>query len=98
MKTLLLVLGLALVTSPSRAIAQSLRVLQLNIWQEGTSVPGGVDKIADVIIQSHADVVAFSEVRNYHGEDWHAKILAALKTSAPGKSFQGRYVGGDVGL
>ena len=76
----------------------TLRVLQLNVWQEGTSVPGGVEKIADAIIQSRSDVVAFSEVRNYRGEDWHGKILSALKAKAPDLGFHGKFVGGDVGL
>ncbi|HEX2747739.1 MAG TPA: endonuclease/exonuclease/phosphatase family protein [Verrucomicrobiales bacterium] len=80
------------------ASAQSLRVLQLNIWQEGTSVPGGLEKIAAVILESKADVVAFSEVRNYRGEDWHTKILAALKTKSPDITFHGKYAAGDVGL
>ena len=78
--------------------ATTLRVLQFNVWQEGTSVPGGVEKIADAIVQSRADVVAFSEVRNYRGEDWHGKILAALKAKAPELTFHGQFVGGDVGL
>ena len=78
--------------------ASTLRVLQFNVWQEGTSVPGGVDMIAEAIVQSRADVVAFSEVRNYRGEDWHAKILAALKAKSPEQAFHGQFVGGDVGL
>ena len=60
------------------ASAEKFRVLQLNIWQEGTSVPDGLEKIADVIVKSEADIVAFSEVRNYGRKDWHGKILAAL--------------------
>jgi endonuclease/exonuclease/phosphatase family metal-dependent hydrolase len=78
--------------------AAGLRVLQFNVWQEGTSVPGGLEKIAEVIVQSRADVVAFSEVRNYRGEDWHGKILAVLKKRAPELTFHGQFVGGDVGL
>lgn len=78
--------------------APSLRVVQFNVWQEGTSVAGGLEKIADVILQSKADVVAFSEVRNYKGEDWHTKLLAALKAKAPDAHFHGRFAGGDVGL
>ncbi|MHA3773990.1 endonuclease/exonuclease/phosphatase family protein [Verrucomicrobiota bacterium sgz303538] len=78
--------------------AEALRVLQLNVWQEGTSVAGGLEKIADAIFQSNADVVAFSEVRNYRGEDWHTKILSALKAKSPEVVFYGQYVGGDVGL
>ena len=42
-----------------------LNVLQINIWQEGTSVPNGFPAIADEIIDKKADVVLFSEVRNY---------------------------------
>ncbi len=98
MRTLLLVFSIVTLVLARPSSAQTLRVLQFNIWQEGTSVPGGVDKIAEVIIQSKADVVAFSEVRNYHGEDWHAKILAAIKAKSPESTFQGQYVGGDVGL
>ena len=68
-RTILATLGLLLpsVAAAEERPAATLRLLQLNIWQEGTSVPGGVEKIAEVILQSHADVVAFSEVRNYQG-------------------------------
>ena len=85
-------------TSAERNSTPTLRVMQLNVWQEGTSVPGGVEKIAEVIVQSHADIVAFSEVRNYRGEDWHGKILAAIKAKSADVSFHGQFVGGDVGL
>lgn len=78
--------------------APRLRVLQFNVWQEGTSVEGGLEKIAEAIVQSRADVVAFSEVRNYRGEDWHGKLLAALKAKTPDQAFHGQFVGGDVGL
>jgi endonuclease/exonuclease/phosphatase (EEP) superfamily protein YafD len=95
---------LAVLILPMAALAEdqtkpaTLRVLQFNVWQEGTSVPGGLEKIAEAIVQSRADVVAFSEVRNYRGEDWHGKILAALKAKAPELTFHGQFVGGDVGL
>ena len=64
-----------LAAEPSGA---TLRILQLNVWQEGTSVPRGLDKICDVIVAAKADVVCFSEVRNYHGQDWTSKVVAAL--------------------
>jgi endonuclease/exonuclease/phosphatase family metal-dependent hydrolase len=80
------------------ASERTVRVLQFNVWQEGTSVPGGPELIADAILQSRADVVAFSEVRNYKGQDWHTKIVAVLKAKAPDSSFNGKFVGGDVGL
>ena len=42
-------------------------VLQWNIWQEGTMVPGGYDAIVDEIARLQPDFVTFSEVRNYDG-------------------------------
>lgn len=71
-------------------------VLQFNIWQEGTSVPEGFEKIVDIIIASKADIVALSEVRNYKKQDFHKKLIAALK--AKGHTFYGEYAGGDAGL
>lgn len=74
----------------------TLRVMQFNIWQEGTSVAGGFGKIVDVIVASQADVIALSEVRNYKDKDLHERLLAALE--AKGETFYGRYGGGDVGV
>jgi endonuclease/exonuclease/phosphatase family metal-dependent hydrolase len=73
-----------------------LRVMQFNIWQEGTSVEGGFDKIVDVVIASKADVIALSEVRNYKDTDLHTRLVAAL--AAKGETFYGKFGGGDVGL
>ncbi|AIM36085.1 endonuclease [Sphingobacterium sp. ML3W] len=56
-----------------------LNVLQINIWQEGTSVPNGFPAIADEIIDKKADVVLFSEVRNYQETDFVQRILDELK-------------------
>ena len=39
-------------------------VLQWNIWQEGTKVPGGYDAIVNEIARLKPDFVTFSEVRN----------------------------------
>ena len=49
-------------------------VLQWNIWQEGTMVPGGYDAIVDEIER------LFSEVRNYHGTRFCDRIVASLLT------------------
>jgi endonuclease/exonuclease/phosphatase family metal-dependent hydrolase len=65
--------------TPSDQPHQTLKVLQFNIWQEGTSVPGGFEAIANEVIASKADLVAFSEVRNYHGKNFHKRIIEALK-------------------
>jgi len=72
------------------------RVLQFNVWQEGTSVTDGFDKIVDVIIASDADIIALSEVRNYKEQDLHDRLRAALLDK--GHEYYGHFVGGDVGL
>ena len=41
-------------------------MLQFNIWQEGTTIPGGFDAIADEIARLEPDFIMLSEVRNYH--------------------------------
>ncbi|MFK8115338.1 MAG: endonuclease/exonuclease/phosphatase family protein [Rubripirellula sp.] len=76
--------------------ATHVSVLQLNLWQEGTSVAGGFEKIVNVIVQSKADVVTLSEVRNYNHVDLHERLIAALAKS--GHVFFGKYVGGDAGV
>lgn len=57
---------------------QNLKVLQFNIWQEGTMVPGGFDAIIEEIIRSEADLIALSEVRNYKGEVLAKKLVKNL--------------------
>ena len=55
------------------------KVLQFNIWQEGTVVKNGFDAVADEIIRSDADFVTLSEVRNYHDTRFCDRIVEALK-------------------
>lgn len=55
------------------------KVLQFNIWQEGTVVEGGFDAVADQIIRSGADFVTLSEVRNYNNTRFCDRIVEALK-------------------
>jgi endonuclease/exonuclease/phosphatase family metal-dependent hydrolase len=74
----------------------TIRLMSFNIWQEGTSVTNGLEKIRDVIITIDPDVVCFAEVRNYNGEDWTTKIVNAL--AAEGHTYQGHFYGGDVSL
>lgn len=54
-------------------------VLQFNIWQEGTTIPGGFDAIVDEIARLNPDFVTLSEVRNYHGTRFCDRITDALK-------------------
>ena len=58
---------------------KTFKVLQFNIWQEGTTVKGGFEAVADEIIRSNADFVTLSEVRNYRNTRFCDRIVEALK-------------------
>lgn len=58
---------------------KELKVLQLNIWQEGTMINGGFDAIVDQIESHTPDIVLLSEVRNYNDVDFVQKLTVALK-------------------
>lgn len=74
----------------------NLKVMQFNVWQEGTSVTNGMTYIRNIINSVDPDIVCFSEVRNYSG-DWTAKIVKSL--AAVGKTYYGAYVANtDVSL
>ena len=63
MKKLFLLAFLLLSTlSANSKKAGEFTVLQWNIWQEGTSVPGGYDAIINEIVRLKPDFVTFSEV------------------------------------
>ena len=72
------------------------KVLQMNIWQEGTMVDGGFDAIADEVSRLSPDIVLFSEVRNYHGKQFIPRILQALKDR--GVNYYGETSTLDVGI
>jgi len=59
--------------------ARKFTVLQWNIWQEGTRVPGGYDAIVKEIARLKPDFVTFSEVRNYHNTRFCDRITESLK-------------------
>jgi PKD repeat protein len=80
----------------SQPLSVSLKVMQFNIWHEGTSVPNGLAYIRDVINSVNPDMVCFSEVTNDAG-DWTTKIVNELATL--GKTYYRGYVAGsDVSL
>lgn len=54
-------------------------VLQWNVWQQGTMVPGGGKAIADEIARLRPDFVTLSEVRNYGGADYTAALVDSLR-------------------
>lgn len=61
------------------AQSTQLKFLQFNIWQEGTVVNGGFEAIVDEILANNADIITFSEVRNYKNVPFNEKIILALQ-------------------
>lgn len=70
---------LAVCLSVSAQKKSRFTVLQWNIWQEGTVVPGGYDAIVNEVARLKPDFVTFSEVRNYHGTRFCDRIVSSLK-------------------
>lgn len=68
---------------------KEIKLLQLNIWQEGTMVPGGYEALADELARADADFVMLSEVRNYKGTRFCDRIVASLKER--GKTYYSFY-------
>ena len=66
---------------------KELKVLQFNIWQEGTVVPGGFEGIVNNIISLDPDLITFSEVRNYKQVDFIPRLVRAL--AIKGKTYFG---------
>lgn len=58
---------------------EKFKVLQFNIWQEGTMVPGGYEALVDQIIESDAEFITLSEVRNYKDTRFCDRIVKSLK-------------------
>lgn len=56
-----------------------IRVLQFNVWQEGTIIENGFENMVKEIISSDADFVALSEVRNYNDTRFCDRIVEALR-------------------
>lgn len=80
----------------NQPVSASLKVMQFNIWHEGTSVANGLTYIRDVINEVNPDLVCFSEVSNSSG-DWTTKIVNEL--AALGKTYyRGYVIGSDVSL
>lgn len=58
---------------------KDITVLQWNIWQEGTVVPGGYEAIVEEIVRLQPDFVTFSEVRNYNGRLFDKHLTEDLR-------------------
>ncbi|MCH5233166.1 MAG: endonuclease/exonuclease/phosphatase family protein [Muribaculaceae bacterium] len=81
MKTnLKVILSLTLVLLfPGFLFSRDYKILQWNIWQEGTMVPGGFEAIVNEIHRLKPDFVTLSEVRNYNGSDFTARLTQELE-------------------
>ena len=60
-------------------LQQVFSALQLNVWQECTKVTGGFETLVSEIERRQPDLVTLSEVRNYDGVDFTARLCESLK-------------------
>ena len=72
------------------------KVLQLNLWHEGSKVPDGYCGILDVLDRTDADVVFLCEIRDFDGNQFMPRILKDLKKR--GKYYYGETLGLSVGI
>lgn len=56
------------------------KVLQLNLWHEGSVVPNGYQSIVEEIIDKNADIVLLCEINNRNGVDFISKLTTDLKS------------------
>lgn len=75
----ILLLGWTVAFAAGRCKTTRITVLQWNIWQEGTQVEGGYDAIVEELLRLRPDFVTFSEVRNYHGTNFIARLIQDLE-------------------
>ncbi|GBU06925.1 endonuclease [Bacteroidales bacterium] len=75
---------------------QELKVLQFNIWQEGTMIPKGFDLLIDELISLDAEIVTFSEIRNYNDRRFIPYLLDEL--AKKGITYYGQDSDTDVGV
>ena len=75
---------------------KELKIMQFNIWMEGTIV-GGVPAIVSNIIANDPEVVTFSEIKNYNDVAFIDKLVTALQKE--GKTYYGtKHQNADVGI
>lgn len=95
-KIKLIILLFILSSSAIYSKGHDIKVLQINIWQEGTMVEGGFNAITDEIVRLDPDIVLFSEVRNYQENPFIPRILLSLEEQ--GKKYYGESSSLDVGI
>lgn len=75
--TLLLLLAFAVTAQNKKT--DEFTVLQWNIWQEGTVIPGGYDAIVNEIVRLQPDFITLSEIRNYKEQKFCDRIVSSLQ-------------------
>lgn len=55
-----------------------IKVLSLNVWQEGTMIKNGYQAIIDRIVDINPDIITLQEVRNYK-DDFQKRLAADLQ-------------------
>lgn len=78
-RSVLLSWALSLCCAMCAKVGADITVLQWNVWQEGTMVPGGEDAIVNELVRLQPDFVTLSEVRNYNNTDFMRKLTNRLQ-------------------
>lgn len=83
LRSFLCLMALVLIAISCNSVSKphTIKVLQLNIWQEGTIVPDGYEGIIRQILASDADLITLSEVRNYKNTRFCDRIVESLRDS-----------------
>jgi beta-glucosidase len=79
MKRIVLITLLSLVIPLIYAQKITLKVMQFNLWLEGTEIQNGFEAIVNEVFENDADIVTFNEVLNYKGTRFNDRIVKSLK-------------------
>ena len=89
MRKLVLLACCVFVVSLLPAEKITFKVMQLNIWLEGTEVSLGFEAIVNEVMKNDVDVVTFNEVQNINHTPFNERLLKALKEK--GKTYYSFY-------
>ena len=89
MKKIIIIIILSFTVSILYAQKITLKVLQFNIWMEGTEIPNGFDGIVNEVMKNDADVITFNEVLNNNNTHFNDRIVKSLKEK--GKTYYSFY-------
>lgn len=74
-----ILISILLLSCSNSERVRTLKIMQFNIWHEGTKFPEGYKNVLDEIIGSDADIIALSEVRNYNDQNLNERMVKDLK-------------------